>query len=317
MKTIQSLIISAATLSAALFGTKTIASNASKIYVYESDANGFNTNTLFYDDGKEVVAFDAQFTVETAQKAIDFIKSKTKNPIKYLVVTHPNPDKFNGIPAFKKEGAKVIMSDLTSRRLKEVHEYKKYYFVNMAKMFTEDTYPKLPSADITFDDQYEIKMANGGVVLLKELKKNCISANLTVAYLKKENALYVGDLVHNKTHAWLEGPVLDGNTNFDKNSWILALETVKNMYPKNVIVYGGRGKEEVLSTSIDAEISYLNKANEIVSKYVNGLQGSTLEEKKSNVNYNDLTDIFKTTFPTYAYPYMVTYGAYGVVNSIK
>ena len=42
------------------------AGSIGNIYVFESDGNGFNTKTVFYDDGKEVVAFDAQFTEQTA-----------------------------------------------------------------------------------------------------------------------------------------------------------------------------------------------------------------------------------------------------------
>src|SRR2546430_2474126 len=70
---------------------------AQKMYVYESDANGFNTKTIFYDNGEEVVAFDTQFTPELARKAIDYLRTQTSRPLTYAVITHPNPDKFNGM----------------------------------------------------------------------------------------------------------------------------------------------------------------------------------------------------------------------------
>src|SRR5262245_36344102 len=67
-----------------------------KMYAYESDGNGFNTKNFFYDNGEEVVVFDTQFTPDLAEKSIAFLRTKTANPITYVVVTHPNPDKFNG-----------------------------------------------------------------------------------------------------------------------------------------------------------------------------------------------------------------------------
>ncbi len=81
------------------FDSKSATSQA-RIYVFESDANGFNTKTIFYDNGTEVIAVDAQFTEDLAEKAISFFSERTQNLITYLLVSHPNPDKFNGISVF-------------------------------------------------------------------------------------------------------------------------------------------------------------------------------------------------------------------------
>jgi glyoxylase-like metal-dependent hydrolase (beta-lactamase superfamily II) len=284
----------------------------SKIYVFESDGNGFNTKTVFYDDGKEVVAFDAQFTESFAQQAIDFLKTKTSNPIKYLVITHPNPDKFNGIPAFKNAGAKVIMSKASATNMEAVHNYKKYYFVEMAKMFTNDTYPKLPSADITFDDRYEIKLANGGLVVLNELKQSGIATNQTLAYIKSLSALVVGDLVHHKAHAWLEGPIVNGNATYNVTNWISVLKKIQKKYPSNVMVYGGRGETGKLSDVIPQQITYLQVAEKITREYL-----LSISNDKAKVDYAQLQKIFETSFTSYALGYMINYGAYGIVASIK
>jgi glyoxylase-like metal-dependent hydrolase (beta-lactamase superfamily II) len=220
----KTLIKFSASLILTLFTVITVsAHDIGNLYVFVSDANGFDTKTVFYDDGKEVVAFDAQFTEAKAKQAIDFLKTKTANPVKYLVVTHPNPDKFNGIPAFQAIGAKVVMSNLSIKNLPEVHNYKKYYFVQTAKMFTEETYPKLPTADITFEDNYVIKLANGGEVELTELKQSGISTNQTVAYVKTVNALILGDLVHHNAHAWLEGPIVKGTASYNGDNGIRTL----------------------------------------------------------------------------------------------
>lgn len=310
MKTFQFII---ATLVFTIMTTITTnAKSIGKIYVFESDANGFNTKTVFYDDGKEVVAFDAQFTEETAQKAIDFLRTKTQNPIKYLVITHPNPDKFNGIPAFKKVGATVIMSKLSANNIEAVHNYKKYYFVEMAKMFTNETYPKLPSADITFDENYEIKLVNGGKIILTELHKSGIATNQTVAFIETANAIVVGDLVHHNAHAWLEGPIVNGNTTYIGKNWIEVLKTIQKKFVGTTIVYGGRGEAGKLSVVIPQQIAYLETAEKISNEYLASIGGD-----KTKVDYAQLQKIFEKTFPNYALGYMINYGAYGIVSSLK
>ncbi len=286
------------------------------IYVYESDANGFHTKTTFYDDGKEVVAFDAQFTEALAEQAISFLKSKTKSPIKYLVVTHPNPDKFNGIPAFQKIGAQVVMSDVSSQHLEGVHAYKKYYFVNMAKMFTEETYPALPKADILFSKKHQLKLANGGKVDLLELEQSGISTNQTVAYIKSVNALIVGDLVHHKAHAWLEGPIVNGKSAFSNEKWMAVLQRLEKEFPAKTTVYGGRGEAVALKVAAAAQVLYLQKATQLAQNYLNALEGSSLADKKSKVDYAALQAVFEKEFPDYKLGYMIAYGAYGMVASL-
>jgi glyoxylase-like metal-dependent hydrolase (beta-lactamase superfamily II) len=295
-----------------LFTISANAKNIGKIYVFESDANGFNTKTVFYDDGKEVVAFDAQFTDALARQAIDFLKTKTQNPIKYLVITHPNPDKFNGIPAFKKAGATVIMSALSAGNMEAVHNYKKYYFVEIAKMFTTETYPKLPSADVSFDETYDIRLANGGRIKLTELKKSAVATNQTVAYIETANTLVTGDLIHTNVHAWLEGPIINSIAAYNTANWVNVLRTLQLKYPANAIVYGGRGEAGKLSVVIAEQINYLMKAEKLIKEYL-----VSIKNDKIKADYTQLQKVFEKAFPNYSLGYMIAYGAYGILASIK
>src|SRR5215211_9364290 len=97
-------------------------SDGGALYTFDSGEAGFFTKTYFYDTGSEVVAFDAQFTPELAERAIASLREQTDNPLTYLVITHPNPDKFNGAPAFQDEGAKVVASEATADAIPRVHE---------------------------------------------------------------------------------------------------------------------------------------------------------------------------------------------------
>ena len=169
-----------------------------RVYVFQSDANGFDTRTIFFDDGREVVAFDTQFTQALAQQALDF-STKTTHPLTYAVITHPNPDKFGGIEAFRAAGAKeVVASASTSAALVGVQAYKKAYFVNVAKMFTDETYPTLGKPDMTFEKDMDLKLGSGQTIKLRELSAPGVSSSQTVAVLPNGAGLVVGDLVHYK-----------------------------------------------------------------------------------------------------------------------
>src|SRR5215213_7989019 len=183
--------------------TPVVGSAGGALYTYDSGEAGFFTKTYFYDTGREVVAFDAQFTPELAEAAIASLREQTANPITYLVITHPNPDKFNGAPAFQKEGAQVIASEATEAAIPGVHAYKKAGFVGMG-MFTEETYPQQATIDETFTGTHTLELSDGKTVELSELSKPGVSSTQTVAFIPELNSLIVGDLVHHKLHAWLE-----------------------------------------------------------------------------------------------------------------
>jgi glyoxylase-like metal-dependent hydrolase (beta-lactamase superfamily II) len=289
-----------------------------QIHVFESDATGFNTKTFFYDNGTEVVAFDTQFTPALAEQALAYLRTKTQNPVSYVVVTHPNPDKFNGISVFKKEGAKIIASEATAKAMADVHAYKKYYFVNIAKMFTEDNYPKLDTVDLTFPSSFNLNLANGEQIKMQELKGPGVSSNQTVALVPDINALVVGDLIHHNAHAWLEGGIVGGKPLPTVRSWIKALEELSMTFAeKNPTVFGGRGEAVTLDIAAAQQIKYLEKADEIVTSYVKNLGDRRDELNGANAgeHYAKIQAEFEAAFPAYQLAYMIQYGVYGLALS--
>lgn len=288
-----------------------------RIYIFESDAGGFNTKNFFYDTGSEVIVFDTQFTPEIARNAIRFLRTKTQSPITHLVITHPNPDKFNAIDEYKKAGAKVIASEKTSAALAGVQAYKKYYFVNLAKMFTEETYPKLGTPDITFKETFDLKLGNGETITLRELKKSGVSSNQTVAFVASVNALFVGDLVHHKAHLWLEGGIVNGKPAPNLQNWMDDLRELRSLYPAAAEVYGGRGEVAALSVAVADEIQYLTQADKIVSEYVKalGTRASELTGTDAGAHHTAIEKKLETAFPSYQLGYLVQYGVYGLAQS--
>lgn len=275
-----------------------------KIYTFESDASGFNTKNFFYDNGEEVVVFDAQFTPQTAQKSIEFLRTKTSNPISYVVITHPNPDKFNGVSAFQKLGAKVIASQKTVQNIPGVHDYKKYFFVQVAKMFTEKSYPELATNDISFDKAYDLRLGNGEVIQLRELSQPGVSTNQTIAVIPQLKAVMVGDLVHHKVHAWLEGGIVNGKATPTIRGWITDLQELSRLNGVET-VYGGRGQAANVKVAVNEQIAYLKTADEVVTRF----------SKKSGDQTTAIKAELERIFPNYGLSYMIQYGVYGLIQS--
>jgi glyoxylase-like metal-dependent hydrolase (beta-lactamase superfamily II) len=293
---------------------KTASAPKGALYSFESPAEGFNTKTYFYDTGKEVVAFDAQFTPQAATAAIAFLRTKTKNPITYVVVTHPNPDKFNGTGIFRAEGAIVVASRATADAIPGVHTYKKGFFVNVAKSFTDATYPAQATIDKTFSGSMTLKLTGGANVQLTELSKPGVSSTQTVALIPALSSIVVGDLVHNDAHAWLEGGIVAGSPKPTIDGWIADLNQIAKLVPSSWKVLGGRGSTATVSVAIPKQIKYLKAADQLVATAVAGLADRKAAAiKNPGLISDELTTAFAAKYPTYKLDYMITYGVYGLV----
>jgi len=287
---------------------------AATVHTFTSDSTGFDTHSFWIDTGREVVVFDAQFTPAYAEQVIAAIKKETKSPIKWLVVTHPNPDKFNGASAFQAIGAKVVASKATADAIPAVHAYKKYFFVNMAKAFTEATYPAQATIDVTFEGKMSLPLEGHTTVELEQLTHRGVSSTQTVAWIPQSHSLIVGDLVHHHAHAWLEGSIVNGKATPDLASWKQALEELRAF--KGATVYGGRGEPAKLDTAVDAEEAYLAGMDKIVTDYVASLGAAKTEltSPDANKHWKAITTQAEKAFPDYKLPYMVTYGVYGLAQ---
>lgn len=290
------------------------------VHTFTSDAAGFDTHSFWIDTGKEVVVFDGQFTPALADQLIAEIRAQTASPIRWLVVTHPNPDKYNGAPRFQAAGAKVVASRATALAIGGVHAYKKYYFVELAKQFTEETYPAQATVDVTFDDAFQLPLEGGARIDLRRLGNPGISSTQTVAFAATAaggGALFVGDLVHHGAHAWLEGGIVDGAPRPDLAKWGAALDELST-YPAETIVYGGRGAAAPLGRAIVAQQAYLGAAEATVDRYLAGLgerRAELADAAKAEGHYIAIEEELARQMPERELAYLVRYGVYGLVQA--
>ena len=290
------------------------------VHTFTSDQNGFDTHSFWIDTGKEVVVFDGQFTPQVADQVIAEIREQTASPIRWLVVTHPNPDKFNGAPRFQAAGAQVVASKATADALAGVHAYKKFYFVEVAKQFTNENYPAQATIDVTFDDAFQLPLQGSAQISLRRLQHAGISSTQTVAYVPSAGsggALFVGDLVHHGAHAWLEGGIVDGAPRPDLAAWRDALEELRS-FPASTSVHGGRGEAAPVADAIASQEAYLSAASATVDQYLAtlGARRSELNDAaKAQAHYVAIEEELARQMPERKLAYLVRYGVYGLVNA--
>lgn len=297
------------------------AAEAGQLHVFTSGDDGFNTNSVWYDDGKEVTVVDTQFTPALAQQLVDDIQKQTKSPITRIIVTHANPDKFNGLSVFHKLGAESITSAKVAADIPGVHKYKRNFWVEFAHAFTYETYPKIEPVKTTFTAQQVIKLKSGETITLIELKESGVAANQVVVRIDSTGDLIVGDLVAYKAHAWLEGSfylsMAQPDVAIDIAMWKRDLLQLMSLGKGKV--YGGRGEFGPIAEVVPVQIAYLDKADQIVTDYVKKLGENALTELtdpvKSQAHFQAIQAEFVKAFPNYAYPDLIGYGVYGLALS--
>ncbi|MBE3659193.1 MBL fold metallo-hydrolase [Vibrio navarrensis] len=302
----------------ALIWSFTAVSNAAfagELHVFTSDAAGFNTHSVWYDDGKEVTVVDSQFTPAHADALVAEIKKQSNSPITRIIVTHPNPDKFNALSVFHKEGADSIASAKTAAAIPGVDAYKHYFWVKIAKAFTDETYPKVEPVKTTYNGKKVINLKSGETITLFELKNPGVSSNQTVVRIDSTGDLIVGDLVHTKNHAWLEGGIVEGTAVPTIEGWKAALQELLLLGNGNV--YGGRGEFVNVNQAVAQQTAYLDKANAIVDDYINEL-GTNVDElanpTKQAAHFAAIQSEFAKAYPDYAMADLIGYSVYGLVQ---
>jgi len=281
---------------------------APTVHTFTSAADGFDTHTYWIDTGEEVVVFDAQFTPALAAEMLGEITAATDSPVRYLVITHPNPDKFNGASVFQDAGAQVVASEATAAAMPGVHAYKEAYFVGVG-MFTPETYPSLPTVDVTFSEA--MVLGTAVPVSLSVLDSPGVAATQTVAQVG--DAVFVGDLVAGRAHAWLEGAIVDGGPRPDISGWVSALGELAELAP-GTTVYPGRGAALPVADAVAEQQDYLQDADEVVSSYVGSLSdpAAALGGAEAGDHYAAITAEMEAAYPEHALSYLVTYGVYGL-----
>ncbi len=279
------------------------------VHTWTSGAAGFDTHSHWVDTGAEVVVFDAQFTPALARELIADIQAETDSPIAAVVITHPNPDKFLGAPAFQELGAEVVASAATAAALAGVHAHKQAYFVG-AGMFTAESFPALPAVDRTFTGALTLETAVP--VRLVELAQGGVTTTQTVGIVGDH--LFAGDLTAGRAHAWLEGGIVDGAPAPDLAAWDASLVELGGLAPDTAWLHPGRGEALPLATAVAEQRAYLATADAVVAEHVAQLDDplAALMGPEAGAHMAAITAALASRYPEHTLAYLVSYGVYGL-----
>jgi glyoxylase-like metal-dependent hydrolase (beta-lactamase superfamily II) len=215
---------------------------------------GFSTQSYWIEGPTGLVAVDTQFLPSEAERMIATAERQTGKKFALAVVLHANPDKFNGTATFQRHGVKVVTSKQVKDLLPSVHEKRLRAFYDR---YAPD-YPKELPAPESFGAATTELSAAGLTLKLHVMGAGCSEAHVALEWqdpARPARHLFVGDLVGNGVHSWLE----IGKT----DQWLTRLTELQRLAP--AIVHPGRGKSggpELLT----AERAYLQKVIAVVAE---------------------------------------------------
>ncbi len=250
---------------------------------YVSSPWGFSTNSFWVAGPEGSILVDTQFLPSATREVAARVRECTGKPVLAALVLHANPDKFNGSQWLTAQGVEVLSSREVVKAIPSVDSVRRRWF---EKRYRPD-YPNklvLPKSFGTVSTRLE----RGGVALNLHVLGPSVSAAHVVA--DWNGHLFVGDLVANRHHAWLERG--------DVDAWVATLEFLQGLRPLRI--YPGRGEPggpELLA----GQIEYLRFVRATVLAHrPSGEIPEAVAEK--------IVDAIKARYPGYGNEYFLELG---------
>ena len=219
----------------------TLSHDDGRIGTYVSSGRGFSTSSYWIEGPQGLILIDTQFLLSAADELVDWAERATGKKVRLALVLHPNPDKFNGTEVLKRRGIEVLTSDQVRGLIPEVHADRHHWFYDRFKPDYPDKAPQPGS----FGAASRTLSAAGLSLKLHVLGPGCSEAHVVVEY---DGHVFVGDLVANNHHSWLE----IGKT----DQWLARLAEIRALKP--AFVHPGRGPSAGPEL-LDRQEAYLRK----------------------------------------------------------
>lgn len=260
---------------------------------YTSKADGFSTSSFWVESEQGVIVFDAQFLPEYAEALMAEIAAQSSKPITDVVISHANPDKYNGLEAMraKHPDVKIWATPQIVARIKEVDAGKKGFF---GPQYGE-RYPQgLVLPDELISARQVLRRGSLEIELIP-MGAGVSTAHL-VSLIKSSGELVVGDLLHKKTHGWLaEG---------FSQQWLERLDELERLGGKRFLPgRGAPGGGELIAQQRD---------------YLKGFQACVASELERAGQQADITNIkacIVSRFPDHQIEAMVDFSIPGELEA--
>mgnify|MGYP000337762007 CR=1 FL=1 len=195
-----------------------------RIGQYVSNGWTFATSSFWISGPEGLVLVDTQFLPSIGLEAASLAEKATGQIIKTAIVLHANPDKFNGTTVLQQRGVEVLTSQQVLDAMPPIHKKRVEAFYERYK----PDYPlEMPNPSVF--GAATTQLLKAGLAMTAHVMGPGVSEAHVV--LQFEDQVFVGDLVANGAHSWLE----IGKT----DEWIKRIDEIAAMKPR--FVHPGRG----------------------------------------------------------------------------
>ena len=196
---------------------------------------GFRMNMGFVVGKDAVAVIETGYHEPMAREMLQYIAKITPAPVKYVINSNSQPDRFLGNEHFRRQGATVMTSAAEAKRMAEVGILFAQASENALGLKPGGiVVPKAP--DRILDGEAELDL--GGVVIKLKQFGAAHTPGPLVVHIPKDNAVYGGDILYSgRLPAIIDG----GNV----KSWIEVFDKLRGF--GDAIFVPGHGKPAKLS----------------------------------------------------------------------
>jgi len=210
------------------------------------DNKGYRMNMAFVVGKNAVAVLDTGFYPQMAEEMLTHIRRITDKPIKFVINTNSQPDRFFGNAVFKDLGARIISHPSEIKRMKQ-NTSNYMAFIENSMKFKEGSLkpPVLPDYPIQQNTRIDL---GGNVTLAIESHKAAHTPSPLIVHVTSDNVVYAGDILYSGR---LLAIVPGGNI----KQWMETFNYLKKF--KGATFIPGHGNPEPLMSFIKPTYNYL------------------------------------------------------------
>ncbi|VAW91091.1 SoxH protein, homolog [hydrothermal vent metagenome] len=245
---------------------------------------GYRMNLAFVVGTKSIAVLDSGFYPAMASEMIAHIKTISPLPVKYVINSNSQPDRFLGNDVFRKTGAVIITSPKEAERMEENgNNYAMMLEMRMKFKPDDIKLPEHPTRIITQKTDLDL---GGGVTVTLHMYKAAHTPQPLIVHIPGDKVVYAGDILYS-------GRMLSVVEGSNIRQWIQTYDYLRRFTGDTFIP--GHGKPGPLSAFEKSTYQYLLLLDAHMTKMVaeeKGMQEAILRLDQSSFskleNYKDL-----------------------------